>query len=198
MGVWCKPETQPRSGICQPPSRSHRVLGWLSRDFGSCTSHHMLHPRPLIIKVATQHVDRSQVPSQAQAKGPHTAPGASVCMRRSSVGLNTRAGVARFVGSLTTRMGPSMRPQTGALMKVSSGDALLGTWTHGAPQELVTIAFVRKAGGCEPAGQSLAHLRVRDAILHAGCSCGLESDFGCAAGPLSDPARHHQRRGGPV
>ena len=37
------------------------------------------------------------------------------------MGLNTRAGVARFVGSLTTRLGPSMRPQTGALMKVSSG-----------------------------------------------------------------------------
>ena len=35
------------------------------------------------------------------------------------MGLNTRAGVARFVGSLTTRLGPLIRPQASALIKVS-------------------------------------------------------------------------------
>ena len=35
------------------------------------------------------------------------------------VGLNTQAGVARFIGSLATRMGTDLQPQSGALLKAS-------------------------------------------------------------------------------
>lgn len=35
------------------------------------------------------------------------------------VGLNTQAGAARFITSLATRMGTDLRPQSGALLKVT-------------------------------------------------------------------------------
>lgn len=35
------------------------------------------------------------------------------------VGVNTRVGAARFVSSLALRMGPDIRPSSGALIKVN-------------------------------------------------------------------------------
>ena len=43
---------------------------------------------------------------------------------RRGVGLNTRVGTARFIGSLATRMGSEVRPHTGVLIKVS-GNVLI-------------------------------------------------------------------------
>jgi proteasome component ECM29 len=38
---------------------------------------------------------------------------------RHGVGVNTRVGAARFVGQLVLRMGPDVRPASGALIKVA-------------------------------------------------------------------------------